>query len=87
MKLILNIRDKEVIFLKKSAYLRALVNFVWTSMPFLVALSCFGVYIFLNGGQILEPEIAFVTLSYLNVVRMAMYLLPYRKKALQRRQF
>ena len=63
--------------LKKTAYLGAIISFVWTSVPFIVALACFTTYIFMPNGDILSPEKAFVTLSYLNIMRMPMSVLPY----------
>ena len=74
---VLGIRDKEIVVLKKTAWLGAIINFIWISVPFLVALSCFVTYVFMNGGQVLSAEKAFVTLSYLNIMRMPMSVLPF----------
>eukprot|EP00095_Tigriopus_kingsejongensis_P005628 maker-scaffold335_size202896-snap-gene-1.27 protein:Tk05628 transcript:maker-scaffold335_size202896-snap-gene-1.27-mRNA-1 annotation:"multidrug resistance-associated protein 1 isoform x3" len=74
---ILDIRDREIVVLKKTAWLGAIINFVWVSVPFLVALSSFAVYIFMDGGNVLDAQKAFVTLSYLNIMRMPMTMLPF----------
>eukprot|EP00094_Tigriopus_californicus_P002270 TCALIF_02191-PA protein Name:"Similar to ABCC1 Multidrug resistance-associated protein 1 (Gallus gallus)" AED:0.28 eAED:0.28 QI:0/0.14/0/0.75/0.28/0.25/8/0/1220 len=74
---ILDIRDREIVVLKKSAWLGAMINFVWISVPFLVALASFATYIFMDGGQVLDPSKAFVTLTYLNIMRMPMSVLPF----------
>eukprot|EP00095_Tigriopus_kingsejongensis_P003830 maker-scaffold2698_size13172-snap-gene-0.3 protein:Tk03830 transcript:maker-scaffold2698_size13172-snap-gene-0.3-mRNA-1 annotation:"multidrug resistance-associated protein 1 isoform x4" len=74
---ILDIRDKEIVVLKKTAWLGAIINFVWISVPFLVALSSFTVYVFMDGGNVLDAQKAFVTLTYLNIMRMPMSVLPF----------
>jgi len=74
---VLDIRAKEIVVLKKTGYLGALINFVWISIPFIVTLACFATYIFMDGGNILTPDKAFVTLSYLNIMRMPMSILPF----------
>ncbi len=67
--------------LKKTAWLGAMVNFVWVSVPFLVALASFAVYVFMkdeNGEyNILTAEKAFVTMSYLNIMRISLTFLPF----------
>jgi hypothetical protein len=45
---ILGIREKEIAVLKKNTWLFAIVNFVWSSVPFFMALVCFAVYIFMD---------------------------------------
>lgn len=61
----LGIRDKEIVVLKKSAWLMSFVAFIWTSVPFLVALASFATFVFMDGGNVLDAKKAFVTLSYL----------------------
>jgi hypothetical protein len=41
------------------------VAFIWTSVPFLVALASFATYVFMDEGNVLDAQKAFVTLSYL----------------------
>lgn len=65
MNQVLGIRDNEIKVLKKSAWLMSLVAFIWTSVPFLVALASFATYVFIDEGNVLTAEKAFVTLSYL----------------------
>nr|AHK05644.1 ATP-binding cassette transporter sub-family C member 1 isoform X5 [Tigriopus japonicus] len=73
---ILDIRDREIAVLKKAAWVGAMINFVWISVPFIVALASFATYIFMGGGQILDPSKAFVTLTYLNILQKPMSVLP-----------
>ena len=50
------IRNKEIRVLKKSAFLNAITMFIWTSVPFLMAVGSFTVYVLIKGGQVLTPE-------------------------------
>jgi ATP-binding cassette subfamily C (CFTR/MRP) protein 1 len=70
------IRDKEVKVLRKTAYLTAGLDFVWVSVPFLMSLAFFVTYIFMAGGQVLTPEKAFVTVSYLAMLTIPMSIFP-----------
>ena len=56
MEQILGIRSKEIVVLKKTGYMSAMLNFIWISIPFLVTLVCFTTYIFMDGGNILTPD-------------------------------
>ena len=49
------IRNKEMKVLKKSAFLNAITMFIWTSVPFLMAVGSFTVYVLIKGGQVLTP--------------------------------
>ena len=53
---ILGIRSNEIKVMKKSAWLNAIISFIWTSVPFLVAVASFTTYVFLDGGQVLTPQ-------------------------------
>ncbi|XP_044152162.1 ATP-binding cassette sub-family C member 3 [Bufo gargarizans] len=73
---ILEIRSKELNVLRKSAYLNAISTFVWTSAPFLVALTTFSVYVSVDDKNILDAEKAFVSLSLFNILRFPLNMLP-----------
>lgn len=62
---VLGIRDNEIVVLKKSAWLMSMVAFIWTSVPFLVALASFATYVFMDEGNTLDATRTFVTMSYL----------------------
>ena len=62
---VLGIRDNEIVVLKKSAWLMSIVAFIWTSVPFMVALASFATFVFMDEGNVLTAEKAFVALSYL----------------------
>lgn len=53
---ILGIRQKEIVVLKKTAWMSAFINFIWVSIPFLVALASFTTYVFIDGGQVLDAN-------------------------------
>ena len=65
---LLRIRDGEIGALKKAAYLNAFTTFLWTSAPFLVAVTSFSVYIFSNPNNVLDAQTAFVSITYFNML-------------------
>ncbi|XP_032929590.1 multidrug resistance-associated protein 1 [Catharus ustulatus] len=73
---VLEIRQKELKVLKKSAYLAAMATFTWVCAPFLVALSTFSVYVLTNKTNILDAEKAFVSLALFNILRFPLNMLP-----------
>ena len=73
---VLGIRNEEIKVMKTAAYYKAFMSFFWTTAPFMVGLGCFASYLFIDGGQVLTAEKAFVTLSYLNIMRMPLAVFP-----------
>ncbi|KAK5881725.1 hypothetical protein CesoFtcFv8_022490 [Champsocephalus esox] len=73
---VLDIRQKELNVLRKTAYLGALSTMAWTSAPFLVALTTFAVYVSIDENNILDAEKAFVSLSLFNILRFPLNMLP-----------
>uniref|UniRef100_A0A8U7P8K3 Multidrug resistance-associated protein 1 n=1 Tax=Corvus moneduloides TaxID=1196302 RepID=A0A8U7P8K3_CORMO len=73
---VLEIREKELQVLKKSAYLAAMATFTWVCAPFLVALSTFAVYVMINKNNILDAQKAFVSLALFNILRFPLNMLP-----------
>ncbi|XP_043959111.1 ATP-binding cassette sub-family C member 3 isoform X1 [Gambusia affinis] len=73
---ILAIRQKELIVLRKTAYLGALSTMAWTSAPFLVALTTFAVFVTVDEKNVLDAEKAFVSLSLFNILRFPLNMLP-----------
>ena len=70
------IRNDEVQNLKKMSYLSALQTFIFNSTPFLVALASFMSFVLLSPDNILDAEIAFVSISYFNIIRRPLNQLP-----------
>ncbi|XP_052452980.1 ATP-binding cassette sub-family C member 3-like isoform X1 [Carassius gibelio] len=73
---ILQIRQKELNVLRKTAYLSALSTMAWISAPFLVALTTFAVFVSVDKDNILDAEKAFVSLSLFNILRFPLNMLP-----------
>ncbi|KAJ7984782.1 hypothetical protein DPEC_G00358350 [Dallia pectoralis] len=73
---VLEIRQKELNVLRKTAYLGALSTMAWTSAPFLVALTTFAVYVTVDENNVLDPQKAFVSLSLFNILRFPLNMLP-----------
>ncbi|XP_053936985.1 multidrug resistance-associated protein 1 isoform X3 [Cuculus canorus] len=73
---VLEIRQKELKVLKKSAYLAAMATFTWVCAPFLVALSTFAVYVTTDKKNILDAQKAFVSLALFNILRFPLNMLP-----------
>ncbi len=63
--------------LKKSAWLSSIITFVWNNVPILFTLAAFTCYIFIDDGNILTADKAYVTISYVNILRLPMVILPY----------
>ncbi|XP_024120754.1 canalicular multispecific organic anion transporter 2 isoform X2 [Oryzias melastigma] len=73
---VLDIRQKELNVLRKTAYLGALSTMAWTSAPFLVALTSFAVYVSVDENNVLDAKKAFVSLSLFNILRFPLNMLP-----------
>ena len=73
---VLGIRNNEIKAMKTAAYYRAFFVFFFTIAPFLVGLGAFTSYILKDGGQVLTAQQAFVTISYLANMRIALFFLP-----------
>ena len=73
---ILRIREEEIGSLKKAAYMNAFSTFLWTCAPFLVALCSFTVYVLIDPNNVLDAQTAFVSLTYFNMLRLPLNMLP-----------
>ena len=77
MKQIQDVRDKEVVDLKKFAWVQATTSLIFTILPYLSLLASFTTYIFMsNGENKLTAEKAFVTASYMTALSMQIVFLP-----------
>lgn len=68
--LIKDIRERELVFLRKAALYNAATEFIWSLAPFMVALFSFMTYVFM--GNVLTPQTAFVSMALFNILRMPM---------------
>ena len=63
------IRDQEVHTLKLMAYLGAVQTFLFTAAPTIVAVATFATFVLIDENNILTADIAFVSMSYFNLMR------------------
>ena len=70
------IRNTEVTNLKKLSYLQAVQTFLFNSAPFFVAIASFGTYVLIDPANVLDAQIAFVSLTYFNIMRRPLNQLP-----------
>lgn len=81
-KLITDTRERELVFLRHAALYNAATEFFWSLAPFLVALFSFMTFVFL--GNVLTPEIAFVSMALFNVLRTPMTMCKFVSRLLDR---
>ena len=67
---------KEEKVLRKSAWLSAFMSFIWTTIPFLTIAVAFVTFIFMDGGNVLTSQVAFVSLTLMNGLQFQMTVLP-----------
>ncbi|ULU01203.1 hypothetical protein L3Y34_001516 [Caenorhabditis briggsae] len=67
-----DLREKELSFIKKAAFLRTFSDMLNCASPFLVAVSTFATFIYIDPKNVLTPEIAFVSLTLFNQLRSPM---------------
>ena len=72
------IRQVELHSMKWVQYLDAFLFFTWNSAPFLVAVSSFITYIYIDPeNNVLDAKTAFVSLSLFNTLQAPFFLIPY----------
>lgn len=64
-----NIRQKELSHLRKAEYLDICFSFLYSTAPSLVALAVFATYLLINKNHFLEPNMVFVSLAVINLLR------------------
>ncbi|KAG2236972.1 hypothetical protein INT48_002041 [Thamnidium elegans] len=67
--------DLELATLKKIGVLSAVQNFTWTSIPFLVSLSTFAVYVFISDSP-LTSDVAFVAIALFGLLQFPLTVFP-----------
>ncbi len=80
---ITKIRAVELDVLKKTAFLNAYSNVLWTCAPFLVAISTFATYVLIDQKNVLDAHKIFVSLSLFNVMSVPLTFLVRLKFKLQ----
>ena len=75
---IVGIRGNELHSMKWVQYLDSFLFFTWNSAPFLVAITSFVTYIYIDPeNNILDAQTAFVSLSLFNSLQAPFFLIPY----------
>ncbi|GMR45589.1 hypothetical protein PMAYCL1PPCAC_15784, partial [Pristionchus mayeri] len=69
------IRQRELALYRKSGLVRSMLDTFNNASPFLVAASSFGTFILSSDEHILTPQIAFVSLTLFNQLRMPMVII------------
>ncbi|XP_043849386.1 multidrug resistance-associated protein 1-like [Dromiciops gliroides] len=75
-KKIIKIREHELEFQKSTGYLTVFSMLTLTCIPFLVSLATFGIYFFLDDGNILTANKVFTSMSLFNILRLPLFDLP-----------
>uniref|UniRef100_UPI00398F0E09 ATP-binding cassette sub-family C member 2 n=1 Tax=Pristiophorus japonicus TaxID=55135 RepID=UPI00398F0E09 len=73
---VLAIRENELKVMKKSSYLLAVANFLFTCTPFMVSLTSFAVYLAVDPNNVLDAGKAFTSISLFNILRFPLAMLP-----------
>ncbi|CAG5136574.1 unnamed protein product, partial [Candidula unifasciata] len=70
------IRKKELDVIKKFSYIIGALIFMFNTMPYLVQLTAFGVFIAVSKDGYLNPQVAFVSLQLFNLLNIPLTSLP-----------
>lgn len=71
------IRNIELSLLKKESMIGLFFWFSWILAPYMVSMLTFGVYVYSIDTHFLSPEVAFVAISLLNILRFAVNMAPW----------
>ncbi|XP_048728231.2 multidrug resistance-associated protein 1-like [Ostrea edulis] len=70
------IRNVELSILKRESIIGLFFWFSWILAPYMVSMLTFGVYVYSTDAHYLSPEVAFVAISLLNILRFAVNVAP-----------
>ncbi len=74
---IMEIRERELTYLKKTAYISSAAALIWMCAPFLVAAASFGTFVLSDPeNNILTPSRTFVSIGLFNILRFPLSFLP-----------
>ncbi|CAF0848112.1 unnamed protein product, partial [Didymodactylos carnosus] len=71
-----DIREKELLCIRKKAIVGAISALIGTFTPILICITTFAVYVLSNKNNVLDPSIAFVAVSLLHLLRVPLVALP-----------
>ena len=75
-RIVEKIRQNEMIFLVKSAFLKCATNFTWDCSPIIVASTTFITFILIDQNHKLDANITYVSLTLLDIMRFPVIILP-----------
>uniref|UniRef100_T1J4L1 ABC-type glutathione-S-conjugate transporter n=1 Tax=Strigamia maritima TaxID=126957 RepID=T1J4L1_STRMM len=70
------VRNKELMMLKKNAYLTAVIEFMFGTLPVLVALSAFISYTLIDANNILDAKKVFVSITLFHIIHYPLISVP-----------
>ncbi len=70
------IREDEMKYYSRNAYIGIVSSFTWSSAPFLVAAVSFATFVLISEENILDPGTAFVSLTIFYLIRFPLAMLP-----------
>ncbi|XP_042235553.1 multidrug resistance-associated protein 1-like isoform X2 [Homarus americanus] len=70
------VRRDEITVLRKSAFLHSFVTFIWLTTPYLVSLASFATYLLVSENNVLDAQMAFVSIALFNLMRFPITQLP-----------
>ena len=73
---ILAIRQDEFNSLKQRGIYDSIVTFLFTTVPFLVAISTFTCYVLIDSTNVLDAQTAFVAMTIFNLLRLPINFFP-----------
>lgn len=68
-------RKEELNIIRKVAYFNACTFIIWNITPFMVTLLSYATYVLME-GNVLDANVAFVSLTLFNILRMPLILIP-----------
>lgn len=71
-----DIREQELVVMRKFAYLTSVSFFIFSSAPALISLATFAVFVGVSSDNVLTAEKAFTSISLFNILRFPMAMLP-----------
>ena len=73
---VMGIRQKEFESLRRRGFYDAIVSFLFTAVPTLVALASFTCYVLVDSRNVLDAQTAFVSMTIFNLLRLPVNFLP-----------
>lgn len=75
-KEIQKVRDEEVSYFREVAYLQAFSGFVFNVSPYLVSLATFTTFLLVSTDNVLNAELAFVSIALFNIMKIPIIQMP-----------